>query len=266
MKTVANMDANYGRIRRFSVMAFTGNKQGLAGFALAKGADGRGALKRAKNRAGQKLVYIERHNEHTVLHDFYTRFGATQIFVFKKPEGFGLVCHRAIKAMCELIGIKDVYAKIKGSTNLQHIVKAFMLGLIRQKNHAQFANEKQLYLVEQREDLQNYPIIVGEPSHCRSDSEIKYDEPMNFSQIAFGDQIPYRKKPFEPFYKKLPSWENHLLKTEWRRNHKEVRRWHMREYGGLKDHLTSKFPEADATYAFQIWMKKRAEAAEKEED
>lgn len=65
MKTVANMDANYGRVRRFSVMAFTGNGQGLAGFGLAKSPDGRGALKRAKNRAGQKLLFIERHNEHT---------------------------------------------------------------------------------------------------------------------------------------------------------------------------------------------------------
>jgi len=266
MKTVANMDANYGRIRRFSVFAFTGNKQGMAGFALAKAPDGRGALKRARNRAGQKLLYIERYKEHTVLHDFYTRFGATQIYVYKKPEGFGLVCHRAIKAMCELIGIKDVYAKVKGSTNLQHIVKAFMLGLIRQKSHSQFAEEKELYLVEQREDFQNFPVVIGEPSHCKSESEIKYDEPMNFSEIAFGNRIPYRKRPFIPGYRRLPSWENHLLKTEWRRNHGELRRWHIREFDGLKSHLTIKHPEADGTYAMQLWKKKKAEEAEKEED
>lgn len=215
MKTVANMDANYGRVRRFSVMAFTGNGQGLAGFALAKSPDGRGALKRARNRAGQKLLYIERHSNHTgwlntlelltqiviyrklyeylyifgivfisVLHDFYTQFGSTKIYVFKKPEGFGLVCHRAIKAMCQLIGIKDLYAKVQGSTNLQHIVKAFMLGLIRQKSHGQLSEEKGLYLVEQGADLQDeFPVVVAEPSRCRTESEIKHEETLDFSHV-----------------------------------------------------------------------------------
>ena len=67
-----------------------------------------------------------------VLHDFFCAFGQTKIYVYKKPEGFGLVCHRAIRTMCQVIGIKDLYAKIEGPTNLQHIVKAFMLGLLRQ--------------------------------------------------------------------------------------------------------------------------------------
>jgi hypothetical protein len=55
--------------------------------------------------------------------------------VSKVPEGFGLVCHRAIRTICEVVGIKDIYAKIEGPTNLQHIVKAFFLGLLRQVGH-----------------------------------------------------------------------------------------------------------------------------------
>lgn len=67
-----------------------------------------------------------------MLHDFFTQFGRTKIFVKKMHEGYGLVCHRAIKACCEAIGIKDIYAKVEGPTNLQHIVKAFFIGLLRQ--------------------------------------------------------------------------------------------------------------------------------------
>jgi len=67
-----------------------------------------------------------------VLHDFFTQFGDTKIFVKKMHEGYGLVCHRAIKACCEAIGIKDIYAKVEGSTNLQHIIKAFFIGLLQQ--------------------------------------------------------------------------------------------------------------------------------------
>jgi hypothetical protein len=47
-------------------------------------------------------------------------------------EGYGLICHRAIKCCCEAIGIKDLHAKVEGSTNLQNIVKAFFIGLLRQ--------------------------------------------------------------------------------------------------------------------------------------
>lgn len=65
MKTVTNMDANLGRRRRFSVLAFTGNNDGCCGFALAKSPEGRGALRKAKNRAGQKLLWVERYNNHT---------------------------------------------------------------------------------------------------------------------------------------------------------------------------------------------------------
>lgn len=67
-----------------------------------------------------------------VYHDFFTQFGKTKIFVSKKPEGYGLKCHRAIKTCCEVIGIKDLYARIEGSTNLQHIIKAFFVGLLQQ--------------------------------------------------------------------------------------------------------------------------------------
>lgn len=65
-------------------------------------------------------------------HDFFSQFGATKLFVTKKPEGFGLICHRAIKCACEVIGIKDLYVKVEGSVNYQHIIKAFLIGLLRQ--------------------------------------------------------------------------------------------------------------------------------------
>lgn len=66
------------------------------------------------------------------MHDFYTQFWRTKIFVSKKPKGYGLVCHRIIKACCELIGIKDLHAKVEGSTTPQYIIKAFLIGLLKQ--------------------------------------------------------------------------------------------------------------------------------------
>lgn len=53
--------------RKVTINAFvvTGNGNGLAGFALGKASELKAALKTAKNRAGQRLLYIPRYKEHT---------------------------------------------------------------------------------------------------------------------------------------------------------------------------------------------------------
>lgn len=166
-KLVSCMTGNLGRKSRVNALVVTGNGNGLAGFSMAKAPMSKAALAKAKNRAGQRLMYIPRYKEHTgkreiksyihkitknnlhlslltfkiyykfvtifsVLHDFYTQFGNTKIFVTKMHEGYGLVCHRVIKCICEAIGIKDMHAKVEGSKKVQHIVKAFFIGLLRQ--------------------------------------------------------------------------------------------------------------------------------------
>ncbi|KAL6431004.1 hypothetical protein ACFW04_007039 [Cataglyphis niger] len=131
-KMITCMTGNLGRKSRASAFIVTGNGNGLAGFAIAKTSTAKAALKTAKNRAGQRLMYIPRYKEHTVLHDFFTQFGSTKIFVHKKHEGHGLICHRALKACCEAIGIKNIYAKVEGAKNVKHLIKAFFIGLLQQ--------------------------------------------------------------------------------------------------------------------------------------
>ena len=48
-----------------SIFAVTGNGNGLAGFALSKATTVQDAIRKVKNRAGQKLLYIHRYNDHT---------------------------------------------------------------------------------------------------------------------------------------------------------------------------------------------------------
>ncbi|XP_041674431.1 28S ribosomal protein S5, mitochondrial isoform X2 [Drosophila eugracilis] len=55
-KIVFIMKGNMGRKRRYSVLSITGNGNGLAGFATVKATDVRTALRKAKNRAAQKLL------------------------------------------------------------------------------------------------------------------------------------------------------------------------------------------------------------------
>lgn len=59
------MKRNGGRYRTVSTLVVTGNGQGLAGFAMGKSVEGRASQRNAKNRAGQKLIYLQRYKEHT---------------------------------------------------------------------------------------------------------------------------------------------------------------------------------------------------------
>ncbi|EZA58636.1 hypothetical protein DMN91_009039 [Ooceraea biroi] len=257
-KIVTHMTGNMGRKSRISIFVVTGNGNGLAGFAMRKAPISKTAIRNAKNRAGQKLMYIPRYKEHTVLHDFFTQFGKTKIFVKKMHEGYGLICHRAIKACCEAIGIKDMYAKVEGSTNLQHIIKAFFIGLLRQKSHQQLADEKRLHLVEFRAENGNYPEVVASPSVVRRPEEVPSNEVLDFTQYVMDGKIVLQKKKQEPFYVKLPSYQIHLKKQERLRHFDDTRIRLMSEHGRLRSFLTKQYPEA------QIRRLKREKTEESE--
>lgn len=282
LKTVFNMKGNFGRKRRLSVFVVTGNSNGLGGFATGKGIESKTALRKAKNRAGQKLMHVNIFRGHTgnlievktlsklvlkiifvVYHDFFTQFGATKIFVSQRPPGYGLRCHRAIKTICEVVGIKDLYAKVEGSTNVQHVVKAFFLGLLRQviyqkhnisvsilidlcylqKTHQQIAEDKQLHLVELCKENLNFPNVLASPASVRTSDKLQHDETLDFTQYCLDGRVILQRKKFPPFYTKQKGWETYLKKQEIIRNQDKVKRNLIAEYGEIRSFLTDKYPE-----------------------
>uniref|UniRef100_W8BCS6 Small ribosomal subunit protein uS5m n=1 Tax=Ceratitis capitata TaxID=7213 RepID=W8BCS6_CERCA len=222
-KIVFIMKGNMGRKRRYSVLTITGNKQGLGGFAVAKAPEVRTALRKSKNRAAQKTIKIELCDGHTIFHDFSCAFGQTRIFVERKPEGYGLICHRAIETICKVIGIRNLYAKIEGSTNLQHIVKAFFLGLLQQKTHEEIAQQTNLLVVEFRNEAGKHPRIVSQPEYCRTNEQIKQNEVLDYNQYVLGDKIILKKDKLDPFFVNSRGYILYLKRKEQIRNQNKVR-------------------------------------------
>ncbi|XP_047490304.1 28S ribosomal protein S5, mitochondrial-like [Penaeus chinensis] len=245
LKTVTHMSGIFGRKRRMSMFVVTGNGNGLGGFALAKANTMPDTMRKAKNRAGQKLIYVERYNDHTVFHDFFSQFGYTKLFVKKKPEGYGLVCHRAIRTICEVIGIKDIYVKVEGSTNIQNLTKAFFLGLINQKTHQDLSEAKQLHLVEFRKENLEFPRVVASPQggKVRNLEEIPKDEELDFGLYTMDGKVELQRKKYPPGYQSLPSYNTFLKKYLKRRNHDKVMVDMRVEYGELRSFYTEKHPE-----------------------
>ncbi|XP_066139934.1 small ribosomal subunit protein uS5m [Euwallacea fornicatus] len=242
-KNIVIMKGNFGRKRRLSALVVTGNKQGLAGFAMGKALEGRAALRKAKNRSIQKLMHIKLFNNHTVCHNFFTQFGATKIYVWQKPEGYGLRCHRAIKTICEVIGIKDLHAKVEGARNLNHVMKAFFLGLIKQKSPEEIAEEKGLHLVQICKENNYFPKVIASPTQCRKSEEIPKDEILDFNQYCFGGNVVLKKRKYPPFYTKLRDHYKYVWNQEKMRNLPELKKNLIAEYGEIRSFLTEKYPE-----------------------
>lgn len=244
MKIVNVMRGNLGRMRRHSCFVATGNGQGVLGFALGKSADPKAAIRKAKNRAAQKLMHFELCDGRTVYHDFFSQFGYTKIYAYKMPEGYGnKQMHRVIRTLCNLIGIKDLRVKVEGSKNPQSVLKAFLVGLLQQKSYNQLAEEKKLFLVEFDSKREFFPHIVGIPSKCRTNDEVPEDENRDFKQYVFNGKLVLKRPPRPNPAAKLPSFERHLKKLETTRGWRQQKLNLWIRYGELRSHFTDKYPE-----------------------
>lgn len=243
-KSMSIMTSNMGRSKTFRFLVITGNRNGLAGFSMVSGNSFKPSLTSAKNRAGQRLIPVARYNNHTVMHDFFTQFGKTKIYVEQKPKGYGLVCHRVIKTCCEAVGIKDIYAKIEGSKNIPNVVRAFFVGLIQQKTFQEIADEKQLHLVQLSKETSYFPKVLASPASARKQSELESNEVLNLRQYLMNGKIYLHKKPYVPFYTKLRSYSNHLCKAERYRGQHNVIIRSKAERGNISSFFVDKYAEA----------------------
>lgn len=190
LRRVSNTTSN-GRKKSLRALVVAGNKNGLAGFGVGRGKSALSAITEAKNRAVNYLYHFERCDNHTIFHDMETKYHCTKINFFRKPRGFGLRCHRAIKEIAILIGIEDMRCKVYGETNPISLVRAVFQGLLSQETHQQLADRTGFNVVEFRAECGNRPMIVASPSdEARNKALKKRSEKAEYNFNEVFD--PYR--------------------------------------------------------------------------
>ena len=65
----------------------------------------------------------------TVPHEQTAKFGGAEVFIKPASQGTGVVAGGAMRAVLESVGITDVLAKSKGSSNPHNLVKATIKAL-----------------------------------------------------------------------------------------------------------------------------------------
>ena len=142
-----------GRRFGFSALVVVGNRNGKIGVAHAKAKQVPDAIKKANELAKRKLIQIPLKEGRTIHHDIYGKDGAGKIKLRSAPKGTGIIAGGPVRAVCEVLGIKDIVAKSMGTANPHNVIRATMKALSKQNSPKQISiirNKKISEVVEKR--------------------------------------------------------------------------------------------------------------------
>ncbi|TDR80284.1 30S ribosomal protein S5 [Paludibacterium purpuratum] len=117
-----------GRIMAFSALTVVGDGDGSIGMGKGRSKEVPVAVQKAMEQARRNLVKIPLKNG-TLHHAVHGQHGATTVLMQPAKEGTGVKAGGPMRAIFEAMGVRNVSAKIQGSTNPYNVVRATLDGL-----------------------------------------------------------------------------------------------------------------------------------------
>lgn len=117
-----------GRTFSFSAIVVVGNENGVVGHGLGKAMEVPDAITKGVDDAKKNLIKVPV-IKGTIPHQQYGKYGGARVFLKPASSGTGVIAGGAMRSVLESVGIKDVLAKSKGSSNPHNVVKATMNAL-----------------------------------------------------------------------------------------------------------------------------------------
>lgn len=117
-----------GRTFSFSAIVVVGNEDGIVGWGLGKAGEVTSAIAKGVEAAKKNLIKVPV-LKGTIPHEQFSKFGGAEVFLKPASHGTGVKAGGAMRAVLESVGVTDVLAKSKGSSNPHNLVKATMVAL-----------------------------------------------------------------------------------------------------------------------------------------
>ncbi|MBE3138394.1 MAG: 30S ribosomal protein S5 [Actinobacteria bacterium] len=130
-----------GRRFSFSALVAIGNMSGKVGIGFGKANEVSVAIQKAINAAKKNLFDIPLVNG-TIPYEVTGRFGAGRVFMKPAAPGTGVIAGGPVRAIMELVGVRDILTKSLGSANALNIVNATISGLLSLKTKEQILNKR----------------------------------------------------------------------------------------------------------------------------
>ena len=119
-----------GRTFTFAAIVVVGDGKGVIGYGLGKAGEVSAAIAKGVEMAKKNLVKVSL-SKGTIPHEQLAKFGGAEVLLLPAAPGTGLVAGGAMRAVLESVGVKDVLAKSKGSSNPHNLVKATVNALLQ---------------------------------------------------------------------------------------------------------------------------------------
>lgn len=121
-----------GRNFSFSAIVVVGDENGVVGHGLGKANEVTEAITKGIDVAKRNCIKVPV-LKGTIPHEQNGKFGGARVFIRPAASGTGVIAGGAMRAVFESVGITDVLAKSKGSSNPHNVVKATLdaLGQLR---------------------------------------------------------------------------------------------------------------------------------------
>ena len=117
-----------GRTFTFAAIVVVGDGNGIVGYGLGKAGEVTAAIAKATESAKKNLIQVPVLNG-TIPHEQYAKFGGARVYIQPATHGTGVKAGGAMRAVLESVGVTDVLAKAKGSSNPHNLVKATVAAL-----------------------------------------------------------------------------------------------------------------------------------------
>ncbi len=130
-----------GRTFSFSAIVVVGDENGIAGYGLGKANEVTTAIAKGVEDAKKNLVKVPILHG-TIPHEQEAKYGGAKVFLKPASEGTGVKAGGAMRAVLESVGVKNVLAKSKGSSNPHNLVKATFKALLELRDAYMVADQR----------------------------------------------------------------------------------------------------------------------------
>ncbi len=119
-----------GRRFRFRATLVIGNRKGKVGVGVAKGSDVSDAIQKAYNDAKKNMIDVVLDPvTMTIPHAVLVKLGAAKVLLKPGFNGQGVIAGGAVRAVVDLLGVKDIVSKSLGASNPLNVARATIKAL-----------------------------------------------------------------------------------------------------------------------------------------
>jgi len=130
-----------GRQFGFAALTVVGDGNGRVGFGQGKAREVPVAIQKAMENARKNMRVIKLKGE-TLQYPVTASHGAAKVYMQPASPGTGIIAGGAMRAVFEVLGVRDVLAKCIGSNNPINVVRATIRGLTEMASPEEIAAKR----------------------------------------------------------------------------------------------------------------------------